>query len=297
MNVLSLFDGFGGARIALMQAGIPVANYYASEIDKYATKVSQANYPDIRQLKDINNFSIGEGGWWFNFAFGTTPTITNLPKIDLIIMGSPCQDLSFAGKQKGLKGERSGLLYKAIDIINYYKPQYFIAENVCMSKATQDIFSELLGVEPVMINSALVTAQSRKRLYWVGKLVNGKYEKVDIKQPRDKNIVLKEIIEDGWVDRVKSYCLDANYWKGGNLTSYFGKRRRQLVFCYPDIYSDYRKLTPLECERLQGLPDNYTNQGVSDTQRYKMIGNGFTIPMIKHILETILKLGGDYDLG
>jgi len=148
---------------------------------------------------------------------------------------------------------------------------------VRMKKEFEDIISQHLGVQPIKINSALVSAQNRVRLYWTN-IPN-------VTQPDDRGILLKDIIEFGEVDRDKSHCIDANYFKGGNLKSYFEKHRRQLVF-NNNMLTDYRKLTPVECERLQTVPDNYTSV-VSNTQRYKMLGNGWTVDVISHILKNI----------
>jgi DNA-cytosine methyltransferase len=333
INVLSLFDGLAGARIALDQLGIE-CNYYASELDKYAIKVAKANYPDIIHLGDVRDVK-GK----------------DLPKIDLLIGGSPCQDLSIAkSNRKGLDGEKSGLFWDYVRLKEECKPRYFLLENVrSMPKSSRDMIRQALGiVSPIMINSALLTAQNRKRYYWTNTGV--------FMQPIDQGIVLADIIEYGLVDRIKSYALDACYAKGTDLLNYIKKKRRQIVFkgCakrpYPrqeksadkrtrkietrsddksnaittawhdsliGIYTvprgfnkggikltdkapsitssayeqnnklytheGIRKLTPLECERLQGIPEGYTNHA-SNTQRYKMIGNGFTVPVIKYIL-------------
>lgn len=305
MKVLSLFDGMSCAQIALNKIGIKPEIYFSSEIDKFAIKVTQANYPETVQLGDIRKIKASE-----------------LPKIDLLIGGSPCQGFSFAGKQLNFQDPRSKLFFEFVRILKEVKPKYFLLENVKMKKEHEKVISEILGVDPIFINSALVSAQNRKRLYWSN--IPG------IKQPEDKKIFLKNIIENGVTEKDKSYCMDANYWKGGNLKSYFEKHRRQLIFqpvCTPErgrrldptgskrddkngivvrgyevkpdgktcalttvlkdnyITQDYkiRKLTPVECERLQTVPDNYTNH-VSNTQRYKMLGNGFTVDVIKHIL-------------
>ena len=305
MKVISLFDGMSCARIALDRANIPVTEYYSSEIDKYAIQVSQANYPDIIQLGDVQDISFKEG------------------EIDLLIGGSPCQGFSFAGRQLNFNDPRSKLFFEYVRILKESKPKYFLLENVRMKKDYQDVISDLLGVQPIAINSSLVSAQNRQRLYWTN-IPN-------VTQPEDKGLVLQDILEDGFVDRDKSHCLDANYFKGGNLKSYFEKHRRQLVFskdglCHvgdADINGNdtikrvyhpegkaptlttmggghrepkvslsekkYRKLTPLECERLQTVPDNYTAH-VSNTQRYKMLGNGFTVDVIAHILKGIPSL-------
>ena len=300
MNVLSLFDGMSCGRIALDRAGLKVDNYYSSEIDKYAIKVSEANYPDIVRLGDINDWK----KW-------------DLPKIDLIIAGSPCQGFSFAGKQLAFDDPRSALFFTFLDILNTikcYNPNVkFMLENVRMKKEHLDVISDKLNVQPVMINSALVSAQNRVRFYWCN---------WNIEQPNDKGILLKDIIDDAQTERDKAHCLDANYYKGASWEQYKTKHRRQQVLCNQvGIASDikgnesikriygtdakspcltamgggprepkiamnktqYRKLTPLECERLQTVPDNYTNH-VSNTQRYKMLGNGWTVDVITHIL-------------
>ena len=306
INVLSLFDGMSCGRIALNKLDIP-CRYYASEVDKYAIKVSLANYPDTIQLGDVTQV------YWKD---------QNLhkhlqPKIDLLIGGSPCQGFSFAGKHLNFQDDRSKLFFEYVRLLNEVKPKYFLLENVRMKKESEDIISQYLGVSPIAINSNTLSAQNRQRLYWTN---------IPVSQPEDKGIKLKDILEDGVVDRDKSHCLDANYWKGGNLKSYFEKHRRQLVFssnglCHvgdadikgndtirrvyhpngkaptlttmqgghrePKVFADdlkWRKLTPLECERLQTVPDNYTNH-VSNTQRYKMLGNGMTVDVIAHILK------------
>lgn len=323
MNVLSLFDGISCGRVALERAGIKIDKYYASEIDKYAIQVSEKNYPDIIRLGDICD-------------------IESIPdQIDLVIGGSPCQGFSFAGKQLNFADKRSALFFEFVRLLKLVKPKYFLLENVKMKKLYQDVISEHMGVEPIEINSALVSAQNRKRLYWTN--IPG------VTQPEDRGIVLADVIEAGVVDRDKSYCIDASYAKGGNLKRYFERRSRQLVFkeksqtilntIYKEnpksmlkrkkygllvqvgmadfkanestrrVYSvegksptlstcggghrepkiavdttHWRKLTPLECERLQTLPDGYT-EGVSKTQRYKMLGNAWTVDVIAHIFK------------
>jgi len=207
MNVLSLFDGMSCGQIALRKMGIKVDNYYASEIDKYAITVAKNNFPDMKHIGDV-----------------TALRAEDLPKIDLLMGGSPCQGFSFAGKQLNFDDPRSALFFQFVRLLRDCKPKYFLLENVRMKKEYQQVISEHLGVEPVKINSALVSAQNRVRLYWTN--IPGVY----ITQPKDKGIVLKDILEDGLVDRDKSHCLDANYFKGGNLKSYFEKHRRQLVF-------------------------------------------------------------------
>ena len=312
MKVLSLFDGMSCGQIALNRAGIKYDTYYASEIDKYAIQVTQKNYHNTIQLGDIAKWK----EW-------------DIEKPDLIMGGSPCQGFSFAGKQLNFDDPRSKLFFVFADIIKHYKPKYFLLENVKMKKESQQVITDIMGVEPVEINSALVSAQNRKRLYWTN--IPG------ILQPKDKKIYLKDIIENGVVDKEKSYCLDACYWKGTTIEQYINKKRRQVAFterrteeakkirkefmqkygrdfsprrakeliprndnkmnCLTSTFSIkehtlideklyYRKLTPIECERLQTVPDNYT-EGVSNTQRYKMLGNGWTVNVIAHIFKNL----------
>ena len=210
MNVLSLFDGMSCGRIALDRAGIDVGKYYASEIDKYAIKVSENNYPDIIRFGDVQGWMDWDVDW---------------ASIDLIIAGSPCQGFSFAGKQLAFNDPRSKLFFVFVDILRHIQslnPDVkFMLENVRMKKEYLDVITETLGVKPVVINSALVSAQNRVRYYWCN---------WDVEQPDDKEIKLADILESGVVDRKKAHCIDANYFKGGNLKSYFEKHRRQLVF-------------------------------------------------------------------
>jgi site-specific DNA-cytosine methylase len=275
MNVLSLFDGISCGQIALERAGINVDKYYASELDKYAITVTQANYPDTIQLGDVTKWREWDIDW---------------ASIDLLIGGSPCQGFSFAGKQLAFDDPRSKLFFVYVDVLNHIRsvnPDVkFMLENVKMKKEYLDVISEKLGVQPVFINSALVSAQNRQRYYWAN---------WEFGQPEDKGIVLADILEDGAVDRDKSYCIDACYYKGGNPEQYFNKSRRQLVFNPAAIRGRYlvdgkniyyRKLTPTECERLQTVPDGYTDR-VSNTQRYKMLGNGWTVDVIAHIFKNM----------
>ena len=309
MNVLSLFDGMSCGQLALQRAGIQVDNYFAAEIDKYAVQVTQANFPSTIQLGDVKDIHTIDGHLVDDFCW--------LHKIDLLIGGSPCQGFSFAGKQLNFDDPRSKLFWEYVRLLKALKPKYFLLENVKMKKESMDVITNALGVEPIFINSSRVSAQNRQRYYWT----NIPMESL----PDDKGIVLADILEDGHVDRDKAHCIDANYFKGGNLKSYFEKHRRQLVFSkdgmchvgdadisdkyayvnrvyHPDgkgpslVASDgghlqpkiskgtteYRKLTPLECERLQTVPEGYTDH-VSNTQRYKMLGNGWTVDVVSHI--------------
>lgn len=334
MNVLSLFDGISCAQVALKRNGVQVDKYYASELDKFAIQITQDNHPQTIQLGDVTKW----GNWDIDWS-----------SIDLVSAGFPCQSWSLAGKQLGDKDERGMLFWVTLDIISFVlqcNPKAkFMLENVKMKKEFEDYITlhteNALGVvHKTLINSALVSAQNRNRFYWTN---------FEVTQPDDKGIVLADILESGVVDRDKSHCVDANYYKGGNLKSYFEKNRRQLVFSLKDnsrvkvitenergfrphrgdvkstgiselgrilkqnacktdsvttshmpkiaMNNDienllYRKLTPLECERLQTVPDNYTlvadphgKQLVSDTQRYKALGNGFTVDVIAHIFK------------
>ncbi|MFZ9376726.1 MAG: DNA (cytosine-5-)-methyltransferase [Candidatus Fonsibacter ubiquis] len=328
ITVLSLFDGISGAKQALKELNID-CEYYASEIDRYAIQVAKNNHPDIIHIGDVKGIEIEDSYIFYN------------QNIDLLIGGSPCQDLSIAKKdRKGLNGERSSLFYEYLRILNGAKPKYFILENVASmpNDAKNEITKNLFGIEPILINSSLLTAQQRKRMYWVGSLQeDGSYKKIDIKQPDDKGILLKDILENGLDlitepilynqynqrtlkdksatlstssgsrtaiagmvvvepvkigyynkggqgDRIysvkgKSVCLSAN---GGGRGAKTGLYKIDL----PDGDYIVRKLTPNECARLQGFPDNYC-QGISNTQAYKCFGNSFTVPVIKHILQQL----------
>jgi DNA (cytosine-5)-methyltransferase 3A len=386
MNVLSLFDGMSCGRIALDQLEIKVDNYYACEIDKYAMQVSQANYPEIIQLGDVCDVKSED-----------------LPKIDLILAGSPCQGFSFAGKQLAFDDPRSALFFEFIRLLKECKPKYFLLENVRMKKEYLQVISEQVsacypeipfGIEPTMICSSLVSAQSRKRYYWTN-IPN-------VTQPEQKGIVLRDILEtrvnqdrlSGMTNQDnKAYCLTTTYPcarpqrsmdkseksmipvedtvpdsttliydskdkshspiqvgiatdinghdilkrvysedgksptvntcqggnrepkvlagayrarsidKDGNRVSWKEVKPKQMLELRRDEKSNtvtsvqkdnvltqdevyWRKLTPLECERLQTVPDNYTDH-VSNSQRFKMLGNGWTIEVIKHIFKNM----------
>lgn len=371
MNVLSLFDGISCARVALDRAGIEVNAYMASEIDKNAIKVSEKNYPDIIRVGSVVGLEV-EG------------------QVDLLIGGSPCQDLSIAKKdRKGLDGDRSGLFWEFVRIKKECNPQWFVLENVAsMPKADRDIITREMGVEPVMFNASLVSAQSRKRLFWTN---------IPFDLPEDRGILLKDILQpDGEVDermvvKGKAYTLTASYAKAtpspaqvehniekgqrtmvkvgyvgdgeqygqggqahrvystdgktptlssgpalvkirgrdvilnesplqvlqegrtelgkqsrkeikketgkdstsrsGGHKAYFGKDGTKANCLTTALGAEglvveqerIRKLTPIECERLQGLPDNYT-EGVAMTHRYKCLGNAFNVDVVAHIL-------------
>jgi DNA (cytosine-5)-methyltransferase 3A len=426
MNVLSLFDGMSCGQQALERAGFKVDNYFASEIDKYAIQVTMANYPNTKQLGSVVNVD----GY-------------SLPKIDILIGGSPCQSFSFAGKRKGmstkdeqeiltlehyleLKAEgfefegQSYLFWEYMRLLNEVKPKYFLLENVMMGEKWEKVLSKAIGVKPIMINSALVSAQNRQRLYWtnIGLEPAGLFGDLEstIQQPKDKRILLKDVLQPdvdlkyylsdkmiSWLDKHalkrdvdvkkldgnqksscltataqakqnlstdyivhnmmprsstsgkggtghlsradgKTYCLDTGTtnaieivagdfrndegcrWREGGKTGTLMAQARQdgtagqvlarideieVLDCYNNNIrtdgkvgtitqhmsrsgmtngfkviknSTIRRLTPVECERLQTVKDNYTNH-VSDSQRYKMLGNGWTVDVIVHILK------------
>ena len=200
MKILSLFDGMSVAQQALKNAGIPVEVYYASEIDEYAIAVTQSNHPQTIQLGSVTDISAQHSEQYDNSIQRKSHLIAFLGnEIDLLIGGSPCQDLSIAKKdRKGLDGSRSSLFWEYVRIRDEVKPKYFILENVAsMPKEAKDTISEALGVEPVMINASLVSAQNRKRLFWIGSLkVDGTYKQVEIPQPEDRGILLKDILEE-----------------------------------------------------------------------------------------------------
>ena len=302
MRVLSLFDGVSCARVALSRAGIPITSYFASEIDKNAIFVAQKNYPDTIQLGSV---------------VGLSP-----PECDLLIGGSPCVDLSIAKKdRKGLDGEHSGLFWEWVRVWKETKPKWWVLENVAsMPKKDRDIITATLGVEPVMFNAALVSAQSRKRLFWT----NIKFE-----LPEDRGILLKDILEadstggttlikirgrdvilnesplqvlrEGRTELGKQLRKEIKKETGKDSTSrsgghkaYFGKEGTKANCLTTALGVEglvveqdrIRKLTPIECERLQSLPDNYT-EGVAMTHRYRCCGNAFNVEVVAHILRHI----------
>ena len=331
MRILSLFDGMSCGQIAINRLEIKDYIYYASEIDKYAIQITQKNFPNTIQVGDVTKLKS-----------------IDFKNIDLMLAGSPCQGFSFAGKQLAFDDPRSALFFEFIRLLKEIKPKYFLLENVRMKKEFLSIISEQVGVEPTLINSSLLSAQSRQRYYWT----NIPFDK----NIKDKGILLKDILETDpgsefiygkksvqymekgnpkWqqagkkradryeqtADKQKSFAITAN-WHKGVPYNYFKETKPKQVGIASDInghdilkrvYSPqgksptlnahgggntepkvaiddvyWRKLTPLECERLQTVPDNYT-EGVSNTQRYKMIGNGWTVDVRAHILKSLFK--------
>ena len=325
-TVLSLFDGLSAAQLALVRAGIAYEKYYASEIEKNAMAVTMKRFPETVQLGNIKELTA--------FRLNVLGLTGN---VDLLIGGSPCTSLSSAAGQKesGLEKGASVLFWEYVRVLNIVKPKFFVLENVAsMKKTDKDAITKILGIEPILIDSALVSAQSRKRLYWTN--IQG------ITQPDDKKIYLRDVIIDGFADRDKFYCVVAGIGRG-NIDDYLNRRGRQMIFTDPEhthydkparvgtigkanrgevIYDirgksititackgggrastglyiteptesinlgseslrkPARRLYPVECERLQTIPDDYT-AGFSNTARYKMIGNSFTVDVIAHIL-------------
>jgi len=247
-----------------------VAAYYASEIDKHAITVSKANWPDIVQLGDVCSINPED-----------------LPKIDLIFAGSPCQGFSSNGKHTGLEHKQSRLFWEFIRLLRALKPKHFLLENVSMKQEWRDIISKEVGCEPLRINSSLVSAQSRPRLYWTN--IPG------VTVPEDKGLTIFDILEfpaapvQPMVTRArKSYCLTATH---GNCLGKDGlpipseiihntKRHQRTCIIHDD---HWRMLSPVECERLQTVPDGYTSS-VTQRQRYRCLGNGWTVDVIAHLL-------------
>ncbi len=328
MNVLSLFDGMSCGQIALNRAGIRYDRYFASEIDKWAIQITQKNYPNTIQLGDV-----------------TKIVASDLPKIDLIMGGSPCQGFSLAGKGLNFEDPRSRLFFEFVRLVRELRPTYFLLENVKMKREWRDIISNELGCEPILFNSSSVSAQNRERLYWTN-IPN--IDLIDM-----NSTILADITEDA--DSIKNlpYYI-ADYDLSESLCSFFdgkelhnggdirflrigkhtsknglicvggllkstnklwlenGKLLQRNFSQGNRVYSDdgksvtlnahsggiggktglylidgkIRKLTPIECERLQTVPDNYT-LGVSEFQRYTMLGNGWTVDVIAHIFKGI----------
>ena len=362
INVLSTFNGMGCIWIALDRLGIKVNKRFSSEIDKYSNIVNNNNYPNTIQLGDICGVQYEDGALLHHQNDNPLKNGGSfITDIDLLVGGSPCQGFSCAGKQLNFDDPRSKLFFEFVRLLKETKPRYFLLENVKMKKEYQDIITEYLGVEPIEINSALVSAQNRKRLYWTNIL--------GVTQPDNKGVLLKDILEDS--DLLNGASIKGRYLnkgiivgrrlnKSGHREDY--NKSVKITQClevrkdnsksnclttvekdniitniehgrHPDVYNkskkmfnvnpsgngmngwvydpDYksptltinkgegskifneasnkkfRTLTPVECERLQTVPDNYTNH-VSNSQRYKMLGNGWTVDVIAHILKNML---------
>jgi len=285
MNVLSLFDGLSCGQIALNKAGIVYDNYYASEIEKDSIKVTQCHFPRTIQLGDICNI---KG--------------TDLPRIFLLIGGSPCQSFSPAiSINSGFDG-KSKLFFEYVRLLKECKPKYFLLENVVMKKEWEDVITNLLGVEPVLINSELFSAQNRPRLYWtnipIGKLPlsNPLILEDILEENPDPKYYYKESYEFHGFDKVVCATLAVNghdilkrvnspMHKCQTLTAVCGGNQQKKVL--ESEHMRVRKLTPREYEKLQTIPENYTSM-VSDGARYKMLGNGWTADVIAHIFSGLI---------
>ncbi len=281
MIVLSLFDGMSCGQIACDRAGIKVDKYYASEINKYAIQVTQKNYPETIQLGDITKWK----EW-------------NIEHPDMVLAGSPCQGFSSAGKKLNFEDKRSKLFFVFVEILEHYKPKYFLFENVNMKQEWVDVISKYIGCNPVFINSRLVSAQDRKRLYWCN---------WNIEQPEDKGIKWADICEDGFFAgamrgrRINSKGKRDDYNTDIKIKQYIESRKDDKTNCLSTVGKDniasrekvgrtelseveWRYLKRNEMERLQTVPDNYTD-GVSVNQALSMLGNGWTVDVISHILK------------
>lgn len=279
MNVLSLFDGISVGQIALNNVGIVPDAYFSSEVDQYAISITQKNFPKTIQLGDISNI---KG--------------TQLPQIDLLIGGPPCQGFSMAGKRLNFNDPRSKLFYQYARLLQETKPKFFLMENVLMKEEWEIQISNELGVYPVKINSSLVSAQNRRRNYWAN---------FPISQPDDRKIFWKDIqLDDAtdvyymtekmmtWIwedpkrrDRFKIYDKDTKEKMQMLEASHYKGISNQRCFSIQD--KGLRYIHPIECERLQNIPDDYT-AGVSRTQRYKMLGNSWTTGVVSHIFKGLL---------
>lgn len=281
MRVLSLFDGISCARVALDRLGVGVSAYYASEIDKYAIQVSKSHWPDIIQVGGVQDIMPSD-----------------YKDIDLLIGGSPCQDLSVAKRNRtGLSGDRSGLFWDYVRILKELKPKYFVLENVAsMSSNDRDIITHTLGVEPILINANLVSAQNRKRLFWTN--IPG------IEQPKDLGIVIRDILENinnrKVVDTPNSRITKTGMaWdKSGKGYHSQDQRAYSINGKHPtvptartitkvNVLFDDGTVSPLdwvEIERLQGLPDGYTDMITQKEKRGAVLGNAFNVDVIVHIL-------------
>lgn len=276
MNVLSLFDGMSCGQIALNRSGVAYDRYFASEIDKHAIKVAMRSFPDTVQLGCVKQVSTSV-----------------LPKIDLLIGGSPCQSFSTSGSRAGFEG-KSGLFWEYHRLLSELRQSnpdvLFMLENVVMKKEWQDVISSALGVEPIKISSALVSAQSRQRLYWTN--IPG------ITQPEDRGVKLRDIVEESpdpsYALSEKAIAKIRRSVRGKRFLTRDDEKVGTIIAGYHKVptdgmYLDFgfpRRITPLEYERLQTVPDGYTDC-VSSTQRYRMVGNGWTVDVVAHIFSHI----------
>lgn len=304
MIVLSLFDGMSCGQIALNQLGLKVEKYFASEIKPHAIKCTQHNFPDTIQIGDVCGISYKDG------ILTTENGSFEVGKIDLLIGGSPCQGFSRAGKELNFNDERSKLFFEYVRILKEVNPTYFLLENVVMRKEYSDVITDILGVTPIMINSALVSAQERKRLYWTN--IQG------IKQPEDRNIYLCDVVnfksetplKENIIDEIRKYTkrdFDVTIDKNGNIRPHRKDKRKSGISeigtlrnpncksvtiikshapkTYKSPFEIY-ELNRNECEQLQNVPMNYTIP-VSEKQAKDLLGDGWTVEVIKHIFRNM----------
>lgn len=284
MKVLSLFDGISCGMVALERAGIPVDAYYASEIDKNAIAISQKNYPNIIRLGDVTKWRVWDIPW---------------AEIDLLIGGSPCQGFSFAGKQLNFNDPRSKLFFEFVDILNHIKNHNpdvkFLLENVKMKAEWQDVISGYLGVKPIRINSALVSAAKRDRLYW---------SNFDVEMPDDKGIAFDDInqhstdwLSDTYIDKVSKWKAQQDPITNTTFVGTNSKLPCLTARGYNQSHSGmilisdgnkYRYLTNNEAELAMTLPIDYT-AGITDRERARCLGNGWTVDVIAHIFKGLVQ--------
>ena len=282
MKVLSLFDGISCGMVALERAGIPVDTYYASEIDKNAIAISQKNYQNIIRLGDVTKWREWDIPW---------------AEIDLLIGGSPCQGFSFAGKQLNFNDPRSKLFFEFVDILNHIRKHNpnvkFLLENVKMKAEWRDVISGYLGVKPIRINSALVSAAKRDRLYWAN---------FDVEMPDDKGITFDDInqhstdwLSDTYIDKVSKWKAQQDPIANTTFIGTNSKLPCLTARGYNQSHSGmilisdgnkYRYLTNNEAELAMTLPVDYTAE-ITDRERARCIGNGWTVDVIAHILKAL----------
>jgi site-specific DNA-cytosine methylase len=287
MDVLSLFNGMNTGRQALENVGIKVDKYYSSEIKTYAIELTQQHFPDTIQVGDVTKWRDWDIDW---------------KSIDLVLSGSPCQDLSSAGKREGINGKKSSLFFTFVEILEHIKSLnpnvLFLQENVgSASKLDVGIMSRALGIYPVRINSSLVTAQLRDRYYWSNiRTIQTMFDTTtDIPQPKDKRILFKDIITSGEVNREKSKCLLAGLYNSFSYKDEKSKEAQHYLinrekFGTLLIYEkDYiRTVNKIEMCRLQGFPDNYCDI-LTTAKAGSLLGDGWTLPIIEHIFSYINK--------